>query len=72
MPIAAEIEGQPKFPDVVVPLEGHDGNGFMIASRVRKALEKAGHREEAKTFFDDALSSDYMHLLDTVQKYVSI
>ncbi|AIZ01716.1 hypothetical protein ArV1_028 [Arthrobacter phage vB_ArtM-ArV1] len=72
MPNASEVAGQPKFPDVVVPLEGQDGNGFMIASRVRKALEKAGHREEAKEFYDDALSGDYMHLLDTVQKYVSI
>lgn len=72
MPNASDIEGQPKFPDVVVPLEGEDGNAFVIASRVRKALERAGHREEAKTFFADALSSDYMHLLNTVQKYVSI
>jgi hypothetical protein len=62
----------PKFPDVTVQLTGEDGNGFFIAARVRKALERAGHREAAAEFFDEALSGDYDHLLQTAMKYVDV
>jgi hypothetical protein len=61
----------PKFPDVTVALSGEDGNAFMIASRTRKALERAGHRDEAKAFFTEALSGDYDHVLQTVMATVS-
>ncbi|QPX62201.1 hypothetical protein PBI_INDLOVU_87 [Mycobacterium phage Indlovu] len=62
----------PKFPEVYVQLTGQDGNGFLIASRVRGALDRAGHREEAREFFDEALSGDYDHLLATAMRYVSV
>jgi hypothetical protein len=45
-------------------LEGMDGNGFMIASKVRGALKRAGNSEEAvSAVFDEMLSGDYNHLL---------
>jgi len=61
-----------KFPDVQVQLTGQDGNGFMIAARVRKALERAGHREAAAEFFEEALSGNYDHLLQTAMEYVDV
>lgn len=36
--------------DVQVQLSGTDGNVFAIIGRVKQALERAGHREEAKAF----------------------
>ena len=61
-----------KFPDVHVNLTGRDGNGFVIAVTVRRALERAGHTEAAKEFFADALSGDYDHLLQTAMEYVEV
>lgn len=63
---------QPKFPAVQVQLTGQDGNAFFIVGRVRTALEQAGHREEAETFFDEALSGDYDHVLQTCMAYVDV
>lgn len=61
-----------KFPDVTVQLTGEDGNGFFIVARVRKALERAGHREAAAEFFTEATSGDYNHLLQTALDYVEV
>jgi hypothetical protein len=58
-------------PEIEVELIGQDGNGFLIASRVRSALFRAGHKEDASAFFNEALTGDYDHLLQTVHKYVS-
>lgn len=66
-----DIDG-PVHPDVEVQLSGEDGNGFVIASRVRSSLERAGYRDDAKTFFDEALSGDYDHLLQTAMKWVAV
>jgi hypothetical protein len=53
------------------PADRWDGNGFLIASRVRMALKKAGvSEEEREEFWNDALSRDYDHLLQTVIKWV--
>lgn len=62
----------PKFPNVTVQLTGEDGNAFFIAARVRQALTRAGHREEAAEFFGEALSGDYDHLLQTAMAYVDV
>lgn len=61
----------PKFPDVVVPLSGEDGNAFMIVARTRKALERAGHRDAAAEFFQEALSGDFDHVLQAVMATVT-
>lgn len=62
----------PRFPEVFVQLTGQDGNGFGIAARVRKALETAGHRDEARECFDEMLSGDYDHLLATAMRWVAV
>ena len=62
-----------KYPHIEVQLTGEDGNAFMIVARVRKALRKAGvSAEEQQTFFDDALSGDYDHVLQTCMKWVTV
>lgn len=62
----------PYYPQVTVQLAGKDGNAFAIAGRTRKALERAGHYDAAKEFFNQALSGDYDHLLQTVMKWVTV
>lgn len=60
------------YPQVpVVRLTGEDGNAFVIISRVRRAMEHAGLREEAKRFFDEATAQlSYDNLLQFVMRTV--
>lgn len=55
-----------------VQLSGEDGNAFAIMGRVRKALIRAGQREEADAFLQEAKSGNYDHLLQTCFKYVDV
>ena len=62
-----------KYPHVEVQLSGEDGNGFLIACRVRGALRRAGvPAEEREAFFTEALSGNYDHLLATCMKWVDV
>jgi hypothetical protein len=61
-----------RHPEVHIQLTGEDGNGFLIASRVRPALKKAGVSEEEREFWNEALSGDYSHLLQTVIKWCAV
>jgi hypothetical protein len=65
---------EPKYPQVVVNLSSHDGNGFFIASTVRRELYKqAGVRDaERQEFWEEALSGDYDHLLQTCMRWVTV
>lgn len=56
----------------VVNLIREDGNAFHILALVKRALEKAGMKEEAEKFLTEARSGDYDHLLQTVQEYVEV
>jgi len=63
----------PKYPNIEVELSGQDGNGFMIAARVMKALKRGGiEKAEQTAFFDEALAGDYDHLLQTCMRWVSV
>lgn len=63
----------PEYPDVVVRLTGQDGNGFIIVSRTRMALKRAGvPPQRCEEFFNEALSGDYDHLLQTVMRWVTV
>jgi len=54
----------PRYPDVHVPLVGHDGNAFSIIGRVRKALLKHGaDKETVEQYIAEATSGDYDNLL---------
>ena len=62
-----------KYPDVIVPLVGEDGNAFAILGRVDKALRRAGaDKAERREFYDEATQGDYDHLLSTVMRWVLV
>lgn len=65
---------EPKYPQVEVPLSQMDGNGFFIVSNVRRELyRQAGVSEaERQEFFEEALSGDYDHLLQTCMRWVTV
>ena len=58
--------------NVKVQLIGKDGNAFNILYLIDKALKKAGHKDLAKEFFDEATKGDYDHLLATACDYVEV
>ena len=61
----------PKYPEIVVPLTGEDGNAFAILGRVNRALQQAGvSPAERDAFRQEATSKDYDHLLQTVMRWV--
>ena len=62
---------QPRYPQVQVQLSGEDGNAFAILGRTAAALRQAGvSQEEIDTFFAEATSGDYDHLLQTTMAWV--
>ena len=62
----------PRYPDIVVPLSGQDGNAFFIIGRTSMALRRAGvPREEITMFQEEAMFSDYDNVIQTVMEWVS-
>jgi hypothetical protein len=62
-----------KYPKVEVTLVGQDSNAFVMVSRTRAALRRAGVPEvECKAFFEEALSKDYDHVLATITDWVTV
>ena len=62
-----------KYPGIEVQLIGEDGNALEIVGRVIRAMKREGvPMEVLNEFRAEALSGDYNHVLNTVQKYVSI
>lgn len=60
-----------KYPDVVVPLSGEDGNVFSIIGRVSRAIRKNHGETAAKEFSDAALQSgSYDEVLVLCQQMV--
>mgnify|MGYP001214909909 CR=1 FL=1 len=57
---------------LTVKLIGKDGNAFFILGTVRKALLRAGRKEEADEFMRKATSGDYDNLLRVVMEYVDV
>ncbi len=55
-----------------VKLIGKDGNAFFILGTVRRALLKAGMKEEADEFIREATSGDYENLLRVVMEYIDV
>ena len=58
--------------NIKVKLLGNDGNAFYILGTVKRALEKAGHRDLAKQYMKEATTGDYNHLLAVTQEYVEV
>jgi hypothetical protein len=62
----------PKYPAIVVPLVGEDGNAVAIMGRVSNAMRKAGvPQEEINQYLDESMSGDYDNLLRTAIKWVA-
>jgi len=55
-----------------VKLVGEDGNAFAILGKVKRALIKAGMREEAEQYIREATAGDYNNLLAVTQRYVDV
>jgi hypothetical protein len=71
--MSVELCEEPLHPEVEVQLTGEDGNGFLIACRVRSALRRAGVEEKfCVMFFEEALAGTYDDLLTVVQNWVSV
>jgi hypothetical protein len=67
----------PKYPDIVVPMLGEDGNAFAVMGRAKRAIQRSGlDREERKRVLDEymaeAMSGDYDHLLATTMDYFEV
>ena len=70
--VAAELRKRFFYPDITVRLVGEDGNAFIIIGRVRAALRKNGcSSSEVAAFTDEAMSSDYDNVLQTVLRWVN-
>lgn len=65
------LEG-PKYPEIVVPLVGQDGNPMAIVGRTLAAMRSAGvSDEERKKYQEEALSGDYNNVLNTTMRWVN-
>ena len=65
--------GEVLHPEVMVQLSGEDGNAFFIIGRIRQALRRAGvSPEEVQKFTDEAMASDYNHVLQTAMRWVDV
>ena len=61
----------PKFPHISVNLVGVNGNAFSIIGTVTNALRRNKvSQEDVAAFEEEAMSSDYNHLLTTCMKTV--
>jgi hypothetical protein len=70
-PPMAEDPTQPRYPQVQVQLSGEDGNAFAILGRTAAALRAAGvPQQEIDSFFAEATSGDYDHLLYTTMAWI--
>jgi hypothetical protein len=67
------MRNSPRFPDIKVRLSGKDGNAFAILGAVKKALREGGaSEEEINSFYAEATSEDYDHLLQTAMRWVEV
>ena len=63
----------PKYPNIVVPVVGMDGNAFAIMGRVVARMSRAKvATEEIDAFQKEAMSGDYNDLLATCAKWVTV
>jgi len=62
-----------KYPNIEVKLCGDDGNAFAVLARMSAALNKNGvPTTEIDKFMNEAMASDYDHLLQTCMEWVNI
>ena len=58
---------------IEIHLNSPEGNAFFILSKVQQAMRESGaSREEIRQYQDDAMSGDYLKLLEESEKRVDI
>lgn len=58
---------------ITVKLLGEDGNVFNLIGKVRQGLRRAGRREDAEAFVQEATSAgSYDEVLQIIFKYVEV
>ncbi len=63
----------PKYPAVIVPLIGLDGNAFGILGRVQRSLRLAGvEQSEIAVYLDEAMNGNYDNLLRVTMAWVPV
>jgi len=63
---------QPLFPQIEVELALHEGRPVASIALVRRALQKAGQREAAAAFTEEAMAEDEAGIATTARKYVTV
>jgi hypothetical protein len=68
-----DVDPDVKYPSVLVPMTGEDGNALFIIGRVAMALKRAGvSPDEIVEFRAEAMSGDYDNVIQTVMRWVSV
>ena len=63
--------GDPRYPEVSVPLSELNGNVYVLTGATSRALLRHGvDVATIETFRAEALSSDYDHALQTIMAWV--
>ena len=62
----------PLAPDVVVDLAGQEAKPVACVAMVRRALQKAGQREAAERFTEEALNGPTEAIFPTARRYVTL
>ena len=64
--------GVPEHPEVVVDLVGQAAKPIACVAVVRRELRKAGFREAAKRFTDEAFGGAAEEIIPTARRYVTV
>jgi len=61
------------FPEITVAILGGEGNAFNLLGAVAAAMKRQGTGQKAiDTFYAEATSGDYDHLLQTIMRTVAV
>ena len=64
---------QPKYSHITITLTEHDANAFSILGACTNAARRARlPQEEIDTFYLEATSGDYNHLIQTCMQWFNI
>ena len=69
-----EADNSIRYPDIAVQLTGSDGNMFMLASKVGRAMKQSGvSREEIDEFYREVTNSEsYDAALQVLMRWVDV
>jgi hypothetical protein len=62
----------PKYPQCIVKLNAKEDSLTLLASVQREMNRHRVPAEDIGKFFTEAVTGDYNHLLETIQKWVNV